>query len=235
MAAIAVLSPDLDFDRHYARLRSGHACIRCGCTVYRYCHFGLSFREEDTFLLCSPCQSLVEGDSHLPEVIDRLRRAPIARQAAFDRSPLPFSHRLAIPRFEFPGGVIMEDTPYPLLFGGKTVMAALPPEAPGGPFQLSVQLGREDGKLDVVIRQNEWVAADGDWRFRRIGSTHVISHVPGRSGLTFRVPGQDTILVSWLDSWSGGRHLRIDGDGARVGERPVALSRSKSQITGTML
>lgn len=235
MAAIAVLSPNLDFDRQSVRMRSGNACIRCGCTIYRYCRLDGSTGQEEAFLLCSPCQTLLETDANLSLVIARLRQAPVAGQAAFDHGALPFSHRVPIPRFEFPGGVVMEDTPYPLLFGGKTVVAALPPEVPGGPFQISVQLGLESGRLDVVIRQNEWVASDSDWRFRRIGGTHVISHVPGRSGLTFRVSSEDTILVSWLDSWTGGRHLRIDGDGARIGDRPVPLNRSRSQITGSML
>ena len=109
-----------------ARAACGFACVRCGATVYEYCTaLPTTAPEGDSpalTLLCPSCREVVSnllGDS--PAVAAILAH-PIARQAEFDRSRLPFVAGKGLPRVDVLAAVEMRYVPVPILFGGYPVI-----------------------------------------------------------------------------------------------------------------
>ena len=222
-----------------ARAACGFACVRCGATVYEYCTaLPTTAPEGDSpalTLLCPSCREVVSnllGDS--PAVAAILAH-PIARQAEFDRSRLPFVAGKGLPRVDVLAAVEMRYVPVPILFGGYPVIELLPPEIPGGPAQLSVYLGREGEKPAEIVARNEWCPPDDSWRFEWRAGRYVFESAAHDVRLVLAITGHEHLRIEALRTWSGARLLEIDRQNATVDGRPGAQRSCRAELIGTTL
>ncbi len=222
-----------------ARYASGFGCIRCGCTIFRYC---TAQRDEDVadpalhpFLLCPPCLDLFAGG--LPDAtFAAIRARPLALQRDFDHTRLPFlpaERGLDIPDIAIAGGITMYGTGIPIVFGGVPVIIIAPPEIPGGAIRLSISLGDGSGAPVRLIDNNEWVAPAG-WRFVYAGRHYRIGR-GDRAWLELAFHPRTGLLLEEMRTTTGGRVLTIDEGGARVDGEPVVFPQASARVIGVTL
>lgn len=219
------------------RAACGFACVRCGATVYEYCAVtpAPDGANQAITLLCPPCHALLSGVLGGQPAAATILAHPIARQAEFDRSRLPFVSGTSLPLVDILADVQMRDVPVPIHFGGFPVIELLPPEVPGGPVQLSVYLGREGQRPAEIVARNEWRPPDDTWQFDGRGGRYVIASAAHDLRLVLAIPGPGRLRIEALRSWSGGRLLEIDRHQATLDGRPVMLRSCRAVLIGTTL
>jgi hypothetical protein len=222
-----------------ARYASGFGCIRCGCTVFRYC----AAQRDDAvtelaphpFLLCPPCLDLFAAG--LPDAtFAAIRARPLALQREFDHARLPYlpaERGLDIPDVSIAGGITMRGTGIPIVFGGVPVIVIAPPEIPGGAINLTISLGDGSGAPVRLIEGNEWVAPEG-WRFAHVGRHYQISR-GDRAWLELSYHPRSGIALEELRTSAGGRVLTIDASGARLDGAPVTFPPASARVIGVTL
>jgi|GEM_PF-468429 hypothetical protein len=238
-----IVSRPADFsqrDYREARYMSGFGCIRCGCTIYRYCAAQAEAEAEAQagpesgipFLLCTPCRDMLNGFDQGESVLAVLRRSPLPVQAGFYRDLLPYMRGYNLPDTRLAGGAIMRQTAVPIMLGGKPVLGLGPPETYGGPAQISVTLGAGDGRPVAIVKSNEWLVEDGSWQFERRGNRYAFRSADGAAELTLTFGTDKAITIEKLHSRVGAQELAIDGGGARLDGATVTLPNVDSQIIG---
>ena len=222
-----------------ARYASGFGCIRCGCTIFRYCvakrNDGASNLAPRPFLLCPTCLDLMSpGISD--DAFAAIRASPMALQRDFDHSRLPYlpaERGLDIPDVTAAPGITMHGTGIPIVFGNMPVIVIAPPEIPGGAIRLSVSLGDGSGLPVRVIEANEWVAPPG-WRFAHTGRRYHVSRAD-RAWLELSFHPRIGFAIEELRTCHGGRVLTVDESGARLDGAPVAFPHSSARVIGVTL
>ena len=222
-----------------ARYASGFGCVRCGCTVFRYCSAkrddGVSSLIPHPFLLCPPCIELL-GAGISDQAFTAIRARPMALQRDFDHSRLPYlpaQRGLDIPDVTATPGITMHGTGIPIVFGGIPVIVVAPPEIPGGAIRLSVSLGDGSGPPVRVLEANEWVAPPG-WQFAHHGRRYQILR-SDRAWLELSFHPRTGITIEELRTSNGGRVLTIDETGARLDGAPVAFANTNARVIGVTL
>ncbi len=227
-----------------ARYRSGFGCIRCGCTVYRYCR-AVSEPGDDPataaiaddgalFLLCPPCLDRMRGNPDVASVLAVLLRNPLPRQNGFYRAGLPYMRGDRIADTHFASGAVMRATAFPVVFEGTALLALVQPEVDDGPMRLSVVLGGSDGLPAELVKSNVWVA-DERWRFERHNTRYIISQVAGDAFLELAFEPGMVMRIERLCTRLGGRTLHLDRTGCRVDGEPVVIRGGSSQLVGVRI
>ncbi|HEY0959013.1 MAG TPA: hypothetical protein VGE05_07030 [Novosphingobium sp.] len=221
-------------DTRAARYASGFGCIRCGCTIFLYCHLE-GHEEEQAFLLCADCRDRLNAMEDMAPVLAVLRRHPVAGQTGFNRAPLPYMRGYDIPDTHFPGGIVMRRTAFPIVFGGKPVIGLVPPEVYGGPVQLTMMLGRAGEATEVIVNANEWMAGKESWRFVWRGNRYRFESVDGTALLVLAFVDGDRIFVEQLRCHRGAHLLEIDANGVRLDGKAIELANSDSKVIGRII
>lgn len=222
-----------------ARYASGFGCVRCGCTIFRYCtawrEDGVASLAPHPFLLCPPCLALLSAGV-TDQAFTAIRAMPMALQRDFDHSRLPYLPALRgldIPDVTLAGGITMHGTGIPIVFGGVPVLVIAPPEIPGGAIRLSVSLGDGRGQPIRLIDANEWVAPPG-WCFAHHGRRYLIGRAD-RAWLELSFHLRTGIAIEELRTSSEGRVLTIDESGARLDGAPVSFRNTNARVIGVTL
>lgn len=215
-----------------ARRASGYGCIRCGCTIVRYCEV---VGDPNLFLMCPPCIAVLDAMVDRDRVLAHLRTYPLARQERFDRRTLPYMDAFTVPDSHFPRGVVMRQTVSPIVFAGAPVFSLEQPEAYGGAVRLTVRLGVGGDAPVTVVRQNVWATLDARWRFRHRPGRYLFEHSGAEAALVLAFPGDGSIHVESLRSRVGGQTFKIDAAGTLLDGRDFALPSSELQLVGVTL
>jgi hypothetical protein len=147
--------------KRVVRQRCGFGCVICGASIYEYDHFDPPY--VDAFehnpagitLLC-PTHHSEKTRGVLP--LELLRRAdahpmPIQNGQTTLERPY-FDH---IPSLALGGGILIENTPVPLMVGGVPIIEFFEPEEGSPVSQISATITSDDGSNLLRIVKNEWV------------------------------------------------------------------------------
>ena len=231
---VAIALPISEAERAEAHARSGGACVRCGCTIIRFCRVNAD-GASPAFLLCPDCLAIIGRDAMPVETAARLRDAPVARQSGLDRSKLLFTAEEQIPDVVFPGGARMTGTYCPITVDARPLLSFRPQPVPGGPVVMSLVLGAAGEEPELIVKDNEWRPASDTWRFERRGNRYRLSHASGTALLAFAHRAADEIVIEAMRGVFGGTMLEIGETGAMLHGMPVRIPSARSQLVGVHL
>lgn len=226
---IAVFSQE---EREQARDNAGHGCIRCGCTIYRYCLAEGAGAQSGILLFCPPCLVVLSAATDLAKVLAVLREFPLPRQRNFDRRPHPYMEAFDIPDTRFASGAAMHRTVFPIVFGGEPVVSIEPPEINSGPIQLTVTLGDAGGNLVTIVKKNEWSPPDDGWKFDRRPGRYIFASADGEAMLVLAFPGNGSLVIESLRSRFEQQLLELDAGGGRLDGAAVIVPSVDSRLVG---
>ncbi|GLV23681.1 hypothetical protein TomTYG45_01240 [Sphingobium sp. TomTYG45] len=219
MALPVMLSlPELtEPQREAVREACGFACVRCGVTIYRYLRLPDS---PQATLLCPTCHALVEEGRLTTAQVQGFHTNPVVRQRHFARDRMPFSSEL--PTLIVGGSRPLRDTPIPLVLDGEPILMFAPPRRSRGATRISLRLGDPDGNPVQVIQGNEWLAANGSWRFLLRGDRYSVMAGRGEGLAILRIVARNRIAVEHLRTTIRGRRLEVTPDWLEIdGKRHV--------------
>lgn len=219
MALPVMLSlPELtEQQREAVREACGFACVRCGVTIYRYLRLPDSAAAT---LLCPTCHGLVEEGRLTTAQVQGFHTNPVVRQRHFARDRMPFSSEL--PMLIVGGSRLLRDTPIPLMLDGEPILMFAPPRRSRGATRISLRMGDADGDPVQVIQGNEWLPANGSWRFLLRGDRYSVMAARGDGLAILRIVARNRIAVEHLRTTIRGRRLEVTPDWLEIdGKRHV--------------
>ncbi len=219
MALPVMLSlPELtEQQREAVREACGFACVRCGVTIYRYLRLPDSAAAT---LLCPTCHALVEEGRLTAAQVQGFHTNPVVRQRHFARDRMPFSSELPI--LIVGGSRLLRDTPIPLMLDGEPILMFAPPRRSRGATRISLRMGDADGDPVQVIQGNEWLPANGSWRFLLRGDRYSVMAARGDGLAILRIVARNRIAVEHLRTTIRGRRLEVTPDWLEIdGKRHV--------------
>ena len=219
MALPVMLSlPELtEQQREAVREACGFACVRCGVTIYRYLRLPDSAAAT---LLCPTCHALVEEGRLTTAQVQGFHTNPVVRQRHFARDRMPFSSEL--PTLIVGGSRPLRDTPIPLVLDGEPILMFAPPRRSRGATRISLRMGDADGDPVQVIQGNEWLPANGSWRFLLRGDRYSVMAARGDGLAILRIVARNRIAVEHLRTTIRGRRLEVTPDWLEIdGKRHV--------------
>ena len=219
MALPVMLSlPELtEQQREAVREACGFACVRCGVTIYRYLRLPDSAAAT---LLCPTCHALVEEGRLTTAQVQGFHTNPVVRQRHFARDRMPFSSELPI--LIVGGSRLLRDTPIPLMLDGEPILMFAPPRRSRGATRISLRMGDADGDPVQVIQGNEWLPANGSWRFLLRGDRYSVMAARGDGLAILRIVARNRIAVEHLRTTIRGRRLEVTPDWLEIdGKRHV--------------
>ena len=219
MALPVMLSlPELtEPQREAVREACGFACVRCGVTIYRYLRLPDS---PQATLLCPTCHALVEEGRLTTAQVQGFHTNPVVRQRHFARDRMPFSSELPI--LIVGGARLLRDTPIPLMLDGEPILMFAPPRRSRGATRISLRMGDADGDPVQVIQGNEWLPANGSWRFLLRGDRYSVMAARGDGLAILRIVARNRIAVEHLRTTIRGRRLEVTPDWLEIdGKRHV--------------
>ena len=219
MALPVMLSlPELtEQQREAVREACGFACVRCGVTIYRYLRLPDSAAAT---LLCPTCHALVEEGRLTTAQVQGFHTNPVVRQRHFARDRMPFSSEL--PMLIVGGSRLLRDTPIPLMLDGEPILMFAPPRRSRGATRISLRMGDADGDPVQVIQGNEWLPANGSWRFLLRGDRYSVMAARGDGLAILRIVARNRIAVEHLRTTIRGRRLEVTPDWLEIdGKRHV--------------
>ena len=219
MALPVMLSlPELtEQQREAVREACGFACVRCGVTIYRYLRLPDSAAAT---LLCPTCHALVEEGRLTTAQVQGFHTNPVVRQRHFARDRMPFSSEL--PMLIVGGPRLLRDTPIPLMLDGEPILMFAPPRRSRGATRISLRMGDADGDPVQVIQGNEWLPANGSWRFLLRGDRYSVMAARGDGLAILRIVARNRIAVEHLRTTIRGRRLEVTPDWLEIdGKRHV--------------
>ena len=219
MALPVMLSlPELtEQQREAVREACGFACVRCGVTIYRYLRLPDSAAAT---LLCPTCHALVEEGRLTTAQVQGFHTNPVVRQRHFARDRMPFSSEL--PMLIAGGSRLLRDTPIPLMLDGEPILMFAPPRRSRGATRISLRMGDADGYPVQVIQGNEWLPANGSWRFLLRGDRYSVMAARGDGLAILRIVARNRIAVEHLRTTIRGRRLEVTPDWLEIdGKRHV--------------
>lgn len=228
---LTVLGEMDQFDRSLARRRSGFGCVRCGCTLFRYCRIEEFLPELSEFIACPACIPALRQMDCGAGIPRTIIANPLALQAGFDRRDLGYLTGMRLPDIRLPEGVMLRSTPIAVVFAGAPAFEVAMPEVSGGAFQLSIRLGLKDSAPQPLVLRNEWVAPHG-WTFRRLGGSHALIHDDDDAELRFQILDNHEIALERLVSHARHRKLVIDAQGVTVDGQRLMLRDRASELVG---
>jgi hypothetical protein len=232
---LALQRPDTGDDERRVRDDCGYGCIRCGCTIYQYRTIGGTAAPHDIILLCPPCAHALKDRPGAQTALRAMRDKPVTRMQFFDRRKLPYG--TAMPDVEVVPGVVMRNTPVPVMFRGTPLIRLGPPEVPGGAIGMSIALGRASGVPMPLVIANQWQPDDDapDWTFERPGNRYVVTSRDQSAKLILVIHTPQLLAIELLRTHAEGEMLEIDAGGTRVDGVFQATPASKSQLVGMAL
>ena len=219
MALPVMLSlPELtEQQREAVREACGFACVRCGVTIYRYLRLPDSAAAT---LLCPTCHALVEEGRLTTAQVQGFHTNPVVRQRHFARDRMPFSSEL--PMLIVGGSRLLRDTPIPMMLDGEPILMFAPPRRSRGATRISLRMGDADGDPVQVIQGNEWLPANGSWRFLLRGDRYSVMAARGDGLAILRIVARNRIAVEHLRTTIRGRRLEVTPDWLEIdGKRHV--------------
>ena len=219
MALPVMLSlPELtEQQREAVREACGFACVRCGVTIYRYLRLPDSAAAT---LLCPTCHALVEEGRLTTAQVQGFHTNPVVRQRHFARDRMPFSSEL--PMLIVGGSRLLRDTPIPLMLDGEPILMFAPPRRSRGATRISLRMGDADGDPVQVIQGNEWLPANGSWRFLLRGDRYSVMAARGDGLAILRIVARNRIAVEHLRTTIRGRRREVTPDWLEIdGKRHV--------------
>lgn len=223
-----------DSVRSVVRRRCGYGCVRCGVTIVSYVSVpedGAAATDADSLgLFCPNCLARLRGQGVDAAQYRALMARPIARDADFDRSHMPY--HLLLPEIHAGGPVPVHDTAIPVAVGDQVPLTFSPPLHGMGATRLSVHLGEEgEPALSRVIDANVWNPEGAGWRFAQRGARYEITRDGGKARLELAFPTSNRVEIRHLLTWVGSRRIELTPDWLEVdGQRMVNALRSGQLI-----
>lgn len=177
--------------RRSVRQRCGFGCVICGASIYEYDHFdppfaeATSHRPEGITLLC-PTHHAERTRGVLPfGLLLRANAKPAARLNGYTSVERPyFDH---VPSLAIGGGMLVQDTPIPLMVRGVPIIEFLAPEAGSPVARINATLTSGDGANLLRIFENEWIVENGVWDYEWVGRRMTIRDDAGAVALQITI------------------------------------------------
>jgi hypothetical protein len=195
------------------RQRCGFGCVVCGASIYEYDHFDPPFAEaqehnpEGITLLCP---------THHAEKTRGV--LPISRVVEFNRSPVAlvsgeatlqrpyFDH---IPDLSLGGGLLVRNTPIPIMVDNEPIIEFMPPEPGSHVARINATLTNADGGQLLRIVDNEWRVESGVWDYEWVGQRMTIRDGSASIALQMTIFPPKYISIDRLTFSKGRANVRI--------------------------
>ena len=197
------LSRDIPRDvKRYVRQRCGFGCVICGASIYQYDHFEPEFSEAlthegDGITLLCPTHHDEKTRGVLPiELVKRHNLDPTSVKYGQTSITRPyFDH---IPSLALGGGMLVENTPIPVMVRGIPMIEFMAPEPGSKVARINANITSEDGKNGLRIVDNEWIVDAGVWDYEWIGQRMTIRDNNGKVSLQISIFPPKLIMVDKL-------------------------------------
>ena len=184
------------------RQRCGFGCIICGASIYQYDHFEPEFSEalchdpEGITLLC-PTHHDEKTRGVLPiELVKRHNLDPTPVKDGQTSVTRPyFDH---IPSLALGGGMLVENTPIPVMVRGIPMIEFMAPESGSQMARINANITSEDGSSGLRIVDNEWIVDTGVWDYEWVGQRMTIRDDKGNVSLQIAIFPPELIRIDKL-------------------------------------
>lgn len=173
------------------RQRCGFGCIVCGASIYEYDHFLPSYADaechdvEGITLLC-PTHHSEKTRGILPhELIVAWNQQPTATRRGYTSVTRPYFEH--IPSLNLGGGILVTNTPIPLMVSGIPIIEFSEPEEGSSVARISAMITNEDGSSVLKIEDNEWIVQSGVWDYEWVGQRMTIRDQWGNISLQIAI------------------------------------------------
>ena len=195
------------------RQRCGFGCVICGASIYEYDHFDPRYanaktHDPDGITLLCPTHHSEKSRGILPESILRQANSkPATHLNGYTSVERPyFDH---IPSLAIGGGLLVENTPVPVLVSGVPLIEFLPPEDDSRIARINATITSDDGASLLRIVSNEWIVESGVWDYEWVGQRMTIRDGRGSVSLQMTIFPPKFISVDKLRFKSAGYDVVI--------------------------
>jgi len=135
-------------------------------------------------------------------VLQQANSQPASRLNGYTSVDRPYFEQ--IPSLALGGGLLVENTPIPMLVQGVPLIEFLPPEDGSKIARINATITSDDGKNLLRIVENEWIVESGVWDYEWVGQRMTIRDSVGSVSLQISVHPPKFISVDKVRFRSSG-------------------------------
>ncbi|WP_431051735.1 HNH endonuclease [Roseateles sp. L2-2] len=207
------------------RQRCGFGCVICGLGFYDYEHFAPDYADatahhpEGITLLCPNCNQKRARGTLSRQTVAAADQNPACLQRGFTREYLDVSPDRLILRF---AAATFVNCPVAVEVNRFPILSIARPASPGEPLRLSGHFCDAQGRVTLMIRDNEWRAPKDVWDVECRGPRITIRTGRGDIALALRTEPPERLVIERISMGFEGcliqgteDEMRLSVDGGR--------------------
>lgn len=208
------------------RQRCGFGCVICGLGFYDYEHFApdyadaVAHRAEGITLLCPRCNQRRARGTLSRATVSAADQNPACRRQGFAREYLDVSPERLVVKL---AAATFINCPVAFQVNRFPLLSIVRPDNVGEPLRLSAYFCDAQGRVTLMIRDNEWRAPTGLWDVECVGPRITVRSQHGDIALVLRTEPPERLVVERINMGFEGclirgteEEMQVSADGGRA-------------------